>query len=145
MMGLAQLLLGAYILSNTWEGPFSNDPVAVAMFVVLFPKICITVSLIHMSNAKYGMARSFGFHCGPDDHIFHISTLPGFSLSFCKFWFKLLRRFEVLRQLLITLVLSIIVAFLDFQMCTTPKIISEKSNNGHNRSNMKNANNKEEE
>lgn len=54
--GLAQLMLGAYVLDKFGGGPLPA-PIVVAMFLVWFPEINITVGSIYVLNGLYGMYR----------------------------------------------------------------------------------------
>ena len=57
--GLAQLLLGSYVLSKFGGGDLENGPVTVAMLFVSFPGIAVFLGLIQVLLGLWGVARSF--------------------------------------------------------------------------------------
>lgn len=54
--GLAQLMLGAFVLDKYGSGPLPA-PVVVAMFLIWFPEISVFVGLVFVLNGLYGMYR----------------------------------------------------------------------------------------
>lgn len=54
--GLAQMMLGAFVLSQFGSGPIA-PPIAVAMFMIWFPEIAVFIGLIQICNGLYGMYR----------------------------------------------------------------------------------------
>jgi len=127
VVGLAQMLLGAYIMGNFGHGALPKGPIVVAMFVVSFPEIAVTAGVVHMANAIYGMARGFGFHGGANDHWFQATTLVSWICTVV---------LQILVQVcyvpggnaapaaptytMMTMGMSVMVAFLDFKMRTVP-------------------------
>lgn len=73
--GLAQMILGAFVLSKFGSGPIS-PPIAVAMFMVWWPEIAVFVGLIQICNGLYGMYRGLN---KVQDHTFAMTM-----------WFQLL-------------------------------------------------------
>lgn len=56
LAGLAQLVLGAYIIINFGNGPLPA-PIGVAMFMIHFPEIAVFVGSIYVLNGVFGMYR----------------------------------------------------------------------------------------
>lgn len=127
LVGLAQLMLGIYVLRSVGSGPLPDGPVSVAMFLVNFPEISVTVGLVQVLNALYGMVRSFGFHGGENDSLFQATTL---FQAICTIVLQVLVQVSYApggtaaaaapSQTMITLGISVIVAYLDFKMRITP-------------------------
>lgn len=67
--GLAQLMLGAFVLNKYGGGPL-KAPVVVAMFVVFFPEISVFVGLVFVVNGLWGIMRGMS---KPNDHYFAFS------------------------------------------------------------------------
>jgi hypothetical protein len=77
LVGLAQFLLGVYILATFGSGPLPNGPIIVAMFVVNFPEISVFCGLVNVLASFYGAARSFGIRASKDDNSYSIIMLFG--------------------------------------------------------------------
>ena len=75
LVGLAQLLLGSYILSRFGGGPLPNGPIGVAMFMVNFPEISVAVGTLQTLTAFYGAMRAYGVHSCPNDHSYQAVLL----------------------------------------------------------------------
>jgi hypothetical protein len=67
--GLAQLMLGAFILDRFGSGPVA-PPIAVAMFLIWWPEIAVFVGLVYVLNGLYGIYRGLT-KC--TDHYFAIT------------------------------------------------------------------------
>lgn len=82
--GLTQLLLGAYII-NKFGGGELEKPIAVAMFVVSFPAISVTVGSVQIFNAIWGLARFMnlgGLGECKTSYVYQISIFIGWILQF---------------------------------------------------------------
>jgi hypothetical protein len=77
LVGLAQFLLGAYIIANFGNGPLPFGPIAVAVFVVNFPEISVFCGLVNILLAFYGGIRAAGFLASKDDQSYSQLLLFG--------------------------------------------------------------------
>jgi len=83
--GLAQLLLGAYIIHNFGGGELEMGAIAVAMFVVNFPAISVFVGSVQICNAIWGLARFLnlgGLGECKTSYAYQISIFIGWILQF---------------------------------------------------------------
>jgi hypothetical protein len=129
LVGLSQLMLGAYLLKNFGNGPLAG-PVSVAMYMVHFPEISIFVGLVQVLNAFFGMARSFGLSTGADDHTFQATMLFNWV---CTVSLQIMTQVAYApgptaagnapSQTMLTMGLYVICAYLDYKMRTTPETI----------------------
>ena len=71
--GLVQLMLGAFCRVNFGLSILEAGPVRAAMLTVAYPTISIVVGFVQVLNGVWGIARSVGYHRGPNDFIFQIS------------------------------------------------------------------------
>jgi hypothetical protein len=77
LVGIAQFLLGIYVLVNFGTGPLPNGPIVVAMFVVNFPEISVFCGLLNVLTSIYGGARSYGMLSSKDDDSYSMLMLFG--------------------------------------------------------------------
>jgi hypothetical protein len=77
LVGLAQLLLGSFILARYGGGPLSKGPIGVAMFLVNFPEISVFVGALQTIIALYGATKACGIRTSPNDHSYQIVLLIG--------------------------------------------------------------------
>lgn len=75
LAGLVQAILGGYSAVQFESGSLTHGPVRAALLVVSYPIISILVGLIQFFNGSWALARSRGFHLGPTDCSFQISSL----------------------------------------------------------------------
>mmetsp|Transcript_55348 Transcript_55348/g.134421 ORF Transcript_55348/g.134421 Transcript_55348/m.134421 type:complete len:367 (+) Transcript_55348:567-1667(+) len=75
LVGLAQLLLGSYILSRFGGGPLPNGHIGVAMFMVNFPEISVAVGTLQTLTAVYGAMRAYGVRSCPNDNSYQAVLL----------------------------------------------------------------------
>ena len=54
--GFAQLALGSFVIAKFGSGPLPA-PVTVAMFMIFFPEITVSVGCLYLVNAAYGIFR----------------------------------------------------------------------------------------
>ena len=78
--GIAQLSLGLFVIRNIGNGPL-DAPVAVAMFVVHFPEISISVGLVWIVNGIIGILHSSGNGRNENSSFFQVTTF--FLLPIC--------------------------------------------------------------
>ena len=71
--GLVQLMLGAYCRVTFGLSVLEAGPVRAALLTVTYPTISIAVGFVQVLNGVWGIARSIGYHQGPNDFIFQIS------------------------------------------------------------------------
>mmetsp|Transcript_12413 Transcript_12413/g.21734 ORF Transcript_12413/g.21734 Transcript_12413/m.21734 type:complete len:353 (-) Transcript_12413:221-1279(-) len=128
LVGLAQLLLGTYLLTKFSAGPLPYGPVGVAMFVVNFPEISIVCGAFHILIALYGfLARSIGILNSEDNHSYQVAVFAGWV---CTVSMQILVQVgynpggvmaaAAPSQTMLTLGIFVINAFLDFKRRTTP-------------------------
>lgn len=76
MAGLSQLFLGVYIIKNFGGGELELGTIAVAVYVVNFPGMCVLVGLVQTFHALWGLARTGDVLVfGRDDVSFQIGML----------------------------------------------------------------------
>jgi hypothetical protein len=82
--GLSQLILGSYIQSRFGDYDLKMGPIGVAVYPVTIPALNITVGIIQMLNASWGLARSMfrvGYF-GENDMSYQISIFVGWFIQF---------------------------------------------------------------
>jgi hypothetical protein len=130
LVGVAQMMLGIYIVIKFSSGPLPHGPIAVAMFVVNFPEISIAVGALHVLIVLYGFfARSF-LGASDDNHSYQAAIFVGWL---CTVSMQILVQVAynpadamaaaAPSQTMLTLGIFAINAFLDFKMRTTPNEI----------------------
>lgn len=132
LVGLSQFLLGVYIRLQFGSGPLPNGPIGVAMYLVHFPEISICVGMVQMVNSFFGLIRSRGIHNGPTDHRFQLTTLIQWVLMVT---LQILTQVAYApggtaaaaapSQTMLTMGISVIVAYMDFKARTVPEIIAD--------------------
>jgi hypothetical protein len=75
LVGLAQLMLGSYILKNFGEGPLENGAIGVAMFLVNFPEISVFCGAVQLCLSLFGAARIMGLFNDPENHTYQFFAL----------------------------------------------------------------------
>jgi len=132
IVGLAQLMLGSYVLSNFGSGPLPNGAISVAMFVVYFPEISVFVGLVYVLNGLFGLGRYFSvLPSSPDNHTFQFSI--GFQYL-CTLVLMIITQFSLSpgagyaaaapSVACLTLGAHVLPAFLDYKARTTPDVLS---------------------
>ena len=128
--GLVQLMLGAFCRLN-FGSVLTAGPVQAALLTVTYPTISVIIGFLQVLNGVWGIARSVGYHQGPNDIIFPISLavqwlvvisaqcvaqiayLPGGMLAVAAPTFAA-----------ISLGINLMPAFLDHKMRTLPRSFS---------------------
>uniref|UniRef100_A0A7S1GQX7 Uncharacterized protein n=1 Tax=Cyclophora tenuis TaxID=216820 RepID=A0A7S1GQX7_CYCTE len=130
LAGLAQLMLGAFCISNFGNGPLEPF-IGVAMFTVSFPEISVVVGLVYILNGLYGLLRSVGvIKASENDHSFQI----GMAFQYiCTLVLMIIVQISYLpgntqaaaapSRACLTLGAHVLPAFLDFKMRTTPEVL----------------------
>jgi hypothetical protein len=65
----SQLLLGVYVRGSFGSGPLER-PIAVAMYVIVYPEISIACGSVQALMALFGFARAAGVSSQPDNHLY---------------------------------------------------------------------------
>lgn len=132
LAGLAQLLLGVYILSKFGSGPLL-PAIGVAMFIVHWPEISVFVGLVQLLTGIFAPLRCYRImNKGKDDN----------RLQYCSFfmWICMLSM-QVLTQVgyapegmfapaaptiaCLSFGISIMPAYLDYKMRNTPEVLPD--------------------
>lgn len=127
IVGLAQLILGSFILARFGSGPLPKGPIAVAMFIVNFPEISVFVGLLHLFIAIYGAARAAGIRKSPTDHSYQVALFIGWVSTLT---LQIMVQVAYIpagmaaaaapSQTMLTMGVFVINGFLDFKARTTP-------------------------
>ena len=84
LAGLVQLMLGAYCASNFGGmGVLEYGPIQAAMLIVNYPSVAIAIGMIQIIHGLWGLARSMGFHSGPNDSLYQVSMMVQWILVLC--------------------------------------------------------------
>ena len=78
--GLAQLMLGIYIIESFGTGPLENGAIGVAIFVINFPEITIFVGLVHLLIGVWGLSRQYT-HRGERDCSYQVGAYTSWILT----------------------------------------------------------------
>jgi hypothetical protein len=70
----SQLLLGVYVVGNFGTGPLQN-PIAVAMYLIVYPELSIVCGSVQALMALFGFARAAGVISQPDNHLYQWMAL----------------------------------------------------------------------
>jgi hypothetical protein len=81
LVGLAQLLLGSFVLARFGRGPLPNGPIGVAMFIVNFPEISLFVGLLQILIAVFGATKFCGVQTSPNNHRYQAALLVGWAAT----------------------------------------------------------------
>ena len=130
--GLSQLMLGSFVLSKFGGGPLESGTIGVAMYVVNFPEITIVVGLVQLLTGIFGIGRRYGLlNNGKDDNRYQVAL---FFTWLCMLSMQIMTQVSYLPGdalasaaptiACLSLGMTMLPAFLDFKMRTTPEHIA---------------------
>ena len=130
LAGLAQLMLGAYILNNFGSGPLL-PAIGVAMFIVHWPEITVFVGLVQMLTGIFALLRRYGImNKGKDDNRLQYSA---YFMWICVLSMQILTQVGFAPEGMLapaaptiaclSLGISMMSAYLDYKMRNTPEVL----------------------
>jgi hypothetical protein len=120
----SQLLLGVYVMGNFGSGPLQN-PVAVAMYLIVYPELSIVCGSVQALLALFGFARAAGVISQPDNHLYQCMALLSWVVTMAgpvMAQVYSLPAGDGASLIVLSVGLHLLPAFLDFKMRNLPYV-----------------------